>query len=219
MVFFHLWFDMLAFSWLVVHLRISVLWPRNWHFRHSIFLILRLCGCIFFVVSIHHFSLLPSQIMKRCTVLLFLFLILSHRFCLSLQSWKCMPLSGSLSLFIPLLRHCSPFSGLLSDDSRPAGSALHQSSLFLLLPHSVSHSEEGTGSSCWLQSLRTLCAVLIWDMYWIHLLPQTAGWLYCSDSNILIFPLRVTIQIVKFSTSYTNFYLHIPVFIFHAFVS
>lgn len=115
MVFFHLWFDMLAFSWLVVHLRISVLWPRNWHFRHSIFLILRLCGCIFFVVSIHHFSLLPSQIMKRCTVLLFLFLILSHRFCLSLQSWKCMPLSDSLSLFIPLLRHCSPFSGLLSD--------------------------------------------------------------------------------------------------------
>lgn len=93
-------------------------------------------------------------------------------------------------------------------DSRQAGSVLHTSSLFLLLLPSASHSEEGTGSSHWLQSLRTLHCVLIWHIYCIHLLTQTAHWLYCSnvplyESNILISPLMVTIHIL-------NFLLHIP---------
>lgn len=217
MVFFHLWFDMLAFSWLVAHLRISVLWPRNWHFRHSIFLILRLCGCIFFVVSIHHFSLLPSQIMNSASVSVFnlvtpLLLVSSE-------------LEMHASLGLPITVY-SPVASLLTilgtsirwipDPQDQLSTHLHCFFCFLtlcltlkkVLDHPADCSLSGLSVLC-LFEIRTefICFPKLLVGFTVVILISSSlheGWL---------------IQIVKFSTSYTNFYLHIPIFIFHAFVS
>lgn len=163
-------------------------------------------GCISSVVVINHFLPLPSWIMRRFTVLLFLFLI----FC---AAFACLFRSEDACISLPFYPSLSPCSievhhtwDIYQMDSRCIGSCLHTSSLFPL--HLILKKVLDCPTDYILSALST---VLFWHMDGIHSLTKTKTGHLPYHSNILLYESNILVplmmaatQLLKISTYYTN---------------